>query len=94
MIHPDQHENLYRNAMGVEEAVQATKWIKPKFAVAYAKCGACWYPPFLEKVAPGTPEDFLELLKKENPLVQGLYLKPGDTWYKNEGLKIRRRKSA
>lgn len=74
------HEQTFRDVMGVAEAVQATRWMKPRFAAGYANGGAYWYD-HPEGSRSGEPAaEFVELLKKENPAVRGLYMRPGDVW--------------
>lgn len=74
------HDQIMRDAMGVKEAVQATRWLKPKFAVGYANGGAYWYRHPEGSLSGEPAEEFVELLQRENPSVVGLDLKPGDIW--------------
>ena len=74
------HDRMFRDVMGVSEAVQATHWIKPRFAVGYANGGAYWYEHPEAVETEKRSGDFIETLRRENPAVGGLDLKPGDIW--------------
>jgi L-ascorbate metabolism protein UlaG (beta-lactamase superfamily) len=77
------HDQIIRDVMGIKEAAQATKWINPKFAVGYANGGAYWYKHPECSITSGTVEEFVRLLKQENPLVQAIDMIPGDVWEHN-----------
>jgi L-ascorbate metabolism protein UlaG (beta-lactamase superfamily) len=74
------HAQIHRDVMGIKEAVQATRWIKPRFAVGYANGGAYWYKHPEGSVTEGPAAEFVALLERENPSVTGLDLMPGDVW--------------
>ncbi len=74
------HDQIMRDAMGVKEAVQATRWLKPRFAVGYANGGAYWYRHPEGSLTGDPATEFTGLLQRENPSVVGLDLEPGDIW--------------
>lgn len=80
LMPPETHEQIYRDVMGVSEAVQATRWIKPKFAVGYANGGAYWYKHPECSITGGGSQDFVAQLREENPSVRGVDMRPGDVW--------------
>jgi len=81
------HNLILRDAMGVNQAVQATQWMRPRFAVGYANGGAYWYHRPEESITDEGGSEFVKILEQRNPQVIGIDMKPGDTWeHKSERL--------